>query len=122
MNVVQNELYLINKCCNYVKYSIDNYNIYCKTLILTYTPIPKSIFNLDVVILNTIHELTPRLAGQQPTQRSYKINFFFKKNAVSHMTFAGRLAKSARHTVHALFILDLPYLAIRTSLYISIII
>ena len=24
MNVVQNEPYLINKCCNYAKYSIDN--------------------------------------------------------------------------------------------------
>ena len=28
MNVVQNKPYLINKCCNYIKYSIDNYNIY----------------------------------------------------------------------------------------------
>ena len=41
MNVVQNEPYLIKKCCNYVKYSIDNYNIYYKILILIYTPIPK---------------------------------------------------------------------------------
>ena len=28
MNVVQNEPYLINKCCNYIKYSIDNCNIF----------------------------------------------------------------------------------------------
>ena len=41
MNVVQNELYLINKCCNNVKYSINNYNIYSKILILIYTPILK---------------------------------------------------------------------------------
>ena len=27
MNVVQNEPYLINKCCNYIKYSIDNSEI-----------------------------------------------------------------------------------------------
>ena len=26
-----NEPYLINKCCNYIKYSIDNYNIYFNT-------------------------------------------------------------------------------------------
>ena len=36
MNVVQNELYLSNKCLNYVKYSIGNYNIYYKILILIY--------------------------------------------------------------------------------------
>ena len=41
MNVVQNEPHLINKCCNYINYSIDNYNIYYKNLILIYTPIPK---------------------------------------------------------------------------------
>ena len=33
MNAVQNELYSINKFCNHVKYSIDNYNIYYKILI-----------------------------------------------------------------------------------------
>ena len=38
MNVVQNKLYLINKSCNNVKYSINNYN---KILILIYTPILK---------------------------------------------------------------------------------
>ena len=41
MNAVQNELYCINKCCNHVKYSINNYYIYYKTLILIYTLIPK---------------------------------------------------------------------------------
>ena len=41
MNVVRNELYLSNKCLNYVKYSIDNYNIYYKILILIYIPISK---------------------------------------------------------------------------------
>ena len=41
MNVVRNELYLINKCCNHVKYSINNYYIYYKILILIYTPILK---------------------------------------------------------------------------------
>ena len=30
MNVVQNDLYSINKCCNHVKYSINNYYIYYK--------------------------------------------------------------------------------------------
>ena len=38
------------------------------------------------------------------------------------MTFAGRPTKSARLIVHASFILEPPYLAIRTSLYISLII
>ena len=38
MNVVQNELYVINKCCNYIKYSTNNYY---KTLILIYTLILK---------------------------------------------------------------------------------
>ena len=79
MNVVQNELYFINKCCNHVKYSINNYYIYYKTLILIYTLILKQIFNLDVVILNTIHELTPRLAGQWLTQKPYKNHFLFRK-------------------------------------------
>ena len=41
MNVVQNELYVINKCHNHVKYSINNYYIYYKTLILIYTLILK---------------------------------------------------------------------------------
>ena len=41
MNVVQNELYSINKLCNHVKYSINNYNIYYEILILIYTPILK---------------------------------------------------------------------------------
>ena len=31
MIVVRNELYLIKKCCNYAKYSIDNDNIYFNT-------------------------------------------------------------------------------------------
>ena len=122
MNVVQNELYFINKCCNHVKYSINNYYIYYKILILIYTLILKQIFNLDAVILNTIHELSPRLASQWPTQKPYKNCFFFEKNAVGHMTFVGRPTKLARCTVHALFILDLPYLAHRTSLCLSIII
>ena len=41
MNVAQNELYLINKCCNCVKYSINNYYVYYKILILIYTIILK---------------------------------------------------------------------------------
>ena len=41
MNVVQNKLYFINKGCNHVKYSINNYYIYYKTLILVYTLILK---------------------------------------------------------------------------------
>ena len=51
-----------------------------------------------------------------------KIDFFFKKNVVGHMTFAGRLTKLARLIVCTSFILEPPYLAIRTSLYISLII
>ena len=27
---------------------------------------------LDVIISDTLHELTPRLTGQQPTQKPYK--------------------------------------------------
>ena len=38
MNIEQNELYVIDKCCNHIKYSINNYY---KTLILIYTPILK---------------------------------------------------------------------------------
>ena len=38
MNVVQNKLYLIYKCCNHIKYSINNYYIYHKIFILMYTP------------------------------------------------------------------------------------
>ena len=37
MNVVQNELYFINKCCSHVKYSISNYYVYYKTLIHIYS-------------------------------------------------------------------------------------
>ena len=53
MNVVQNKPYLINKCCNYAKYSINNY-------FDTHSEIK---FNLDVAI----HVLTPRSAGRWPT-------------------------------------------------------
>ena len=38
------------------------------------------------------------------------------------MIFAGRLTKLAGLIVHASFILEQPYLAIRASLYISLII
>ena len=38
------------------------------------------------------------------------------------MTFARRLTKSAGHTVHASFILDLSYLAHITPLYLALII
>ena len=41
MNVEQNELYVVNKCCNNGKYSNNNYFIYYKTLILMYTLILK---------------------------------------------------------------------------------
>ena len=51
---------------------LNNYYIYYKTLIPIYTLILKQIFNLDVVILNTTHELTPRSAGWWLTQKSYK--------------------------------------------------
>ena len=36
MNIAQNKLHFINKCCNHVKYSVNNYYIYYKTLILIY--------------------------------------------------------------------------------------
>ena len=39
MNIEQNELHVINKCCNHVKYAINNF--YYKTLILIYTLILK---------------------------------------------------------------------------------
>ena len=41
MNIVQNELHFINKCCNHVKYSVNNFYIYYKTLIPIYTLILK---------------------------------------------------------------------------------
>ena len=99
---------LFLKCCNYAKYSTDN----------CFDTRSEINFNLDM----TIHVLTPKLAGQQPMQKLYKIDFFFKKNVVGSMTFAGRLTKSAGHTVHALFILDPPYFAHITSLCLSLII
>ena len=68
MNVVQNELYLICNCCNPV-------NI----LLITIMTIINKIFNLDVVILNMIHELTPRSSGWQLTQKPYKNRFLFQK-------------------------------------------
>ena len=42
-----------------------------------------------------LHELTPMLDGQWPTQKPYKNHFLFKKNAVGRMTFAGRLTMLA---------------------------
>ena len=65
--------------------------------------------------------LPGQLAGGQHKSGT-KINFFFKKNVVSHTTFAGRPTKMARLIVCTSFILEPPYLAIRTSLYISLII
>ena len=94
-DVSQNKPYLINKCCNY---SIK--------------------FNLNA----SIHVLTPKSAGRQPTQKSYKITFFFEKNVVNHTIFAGRPTNSVGLIVCTSFILEPPYLAIRTSLYISLII
>ena len=41
MNIEQNELHVINECCNHVKCSINNHYIYYKTLILIYTLILK---------------------------------------------------------------------------------
>ena len=41
MNVVQNELHFISKCCDYVKYAINNFYIYYNTLILIYTLLPE---------------------------------------------------------------------------------
>ena len=38
----------------------------------------------------TLHELTPMSADQWPTQKPYKNCLPFKKNVVSHTTFAGR--------------------------------
>ena len=58
-----------------------------------------------------IHVLTmSQLAGGQHKSHT-KIAFFFKKNVVNHLTFAGQPTGSARPIVHASFILDLPYLA-----------
>ena len=51
---------------------------------------------LDVVILNTNHELPPRSAGQWLTQKPYKkLLSFFEKNAIGHTTFVGRQNKVA---------------------------
>ena len=65
MNVVQNEPYLINKCCNYAKYSINNY----------FDTRSEIKFNLDVAI----HVLTPRSASQLLIQKLYKNQFLFQK-------------------------------------------
>ena len=116
MNVVQNELYLINKCCNYVEYSIDNYNTYFDTR--------SEIINIQYRHGNIKHNPCADSPGWPASGRHKshtKIDFFFKKNAVSHTTFAGRLTKSAGLIVHASFILEPPCLAIKTSLYLSLI-
>ena len=49
----------------------------------------------------------PKLAGQQLTQKLYKIAFFSEKNAVSHVTFAGQPTMSYGDFVYALFIIEL---------------
>ena len=59
-------------------------------------------------IQNVLHESTPRLANQWPTQMSSKKrDLEFKKNAVSHMTSAGQPRRSDRDIVHASFMLEL---------------
>ena len=53
------------KCCNYTKYSTDNYFDTCSGIK----------FNLDAAI----HVLTPRLTSQQLPQKPYKNHFLFQK-------------------------------------------
>ena len=112
MNVVQHEPYLSNECRNYVKYSINNY----KVLILTHI---YSYFKINIQF-RCSYPCVDSQVGQHKSRT--KIAFFFKKNVVGHMIFAGRPTKMAGHTMRASFILDLPYLAHITSLCLSLII
>ena len=48
-----------------------------------------------------------------------KITFFFKKNLVNRPTFAGQPTKSAGPIGCASFILELPYLAHISSLWLA---
>ena len=91
MNVVKNKLYLINKCCNHVKYSINNYNIYYEILIThiySYSEI-----NIQSRCGNIKHNPGADSQVSQPvadTKVIQKSIFFFKKNVASCTTFAGR--------------------------------
>ena len=81
-----------------LKYSINNY----KALILTYIFLfQKKIFNLDVAIL----VLTPRSAGQWPTQKPYKNHFLFQKECGWPYDFCREADKVSQtycaHIVHS---------------------
>ena len=82
--IVVRMLYKTNhifKSCNYTNYSIK-------------------VFNLDAAI----HVLTPKLAGQIPTQKSYKICFLFRKECGRLYNFCRATDKVGRtycmHIVH----------------------
>ena len=65
---------------NVVPIKFINYSI---TLILLYVHIYMSILKINIpsryCILNTPYELTPRSAGQWPTQKLYENRFLFQK-------------------------------------------
>ena len=65
----------------------------------------------------TIHVLTLKLASRHESHT--KIVFFFENNAVDCTTFAGWPTESVGLIVCASFILDLPYLAHISLLWLA---
>ena len=101
MNVVQNKL-----CCNYAKCSTNNY-------FDTHSGIK---VNLDVAI----HVLTPRSAGQWPTQKPYKNHFLFQNECGRPCDFCRETDKVSwtncacivhpRSTIFGTYTLSIPIL------------
>ena len=57
--------------------------------------IPKTNIHPRCHILDALHELTPKSAGQQPTQKPYENCFLFKKECSQPYNFCGRPTISA---------------------------
>ena len=67
----------------------------------------------------TIHVLTLSRPASGRHESRTKIVFFFENNAVDRTTFAGRPTELVGLTVCASFILDLPYLAHISLLWLA---
>ena len=58
-------------------------------------------------ISDALHELTPKSASRQPTQKPYENHFLFQKECSRPYNFYGRLTILARQIVCASFMLEL---------------
>ena len=94
MNVVQNEPYLINKCCNILLIIIIS-------IFITHSEI-----NIQSRCCNIKHNPGADSQVSRPAADAKvikKITFFFEKNVVGCTIFAERPTKLARLIVHASF-------------------